>query len=195
VRRRELVRHLNVLERVFSDATIVACPFGTVFASESEVRSGLLEARRQELLALLRRLSGRLQLNVRATYDEEVVLREIVGSSDEIATLSARTRSRGADAHYDRIALGERVAAALAARREHDAGRLLEPIASAADDVVVDPPDDVHVLKASFLVRSDRYATFDATLEELAVAEAPQLRFECIGPLPPTAFTALTEAD
>jgi len=186
MRRRDLQAHLAVLERAFERTTVVPCRFGMVLPDEDAVRRELLDARRDELARALERLDGRVQLNVRVDFDEEEVLREIVVADREIAALRRRTQELGDAGHFARIRLGELVAAAVAARRESDAERVLAALRAAADDVAVDAAGDLRVLKASFLVRDA--ARFEAVLEELARVEAPQLRFESIGPLPPTAF-------
>lgn len=191
VRRRDLVRHLGVLEAAFAETTIAPCAFGTALGSEEAVRTELLEARRDELLDLLDRLDGRLQLNVKAAYDEDIVLREILATNPEIRRLSERTRGAGAAAYHDRIRLGELVAAAVAARRDGDARRALDRLSQEAEDVVVEQATSDLVLRASFLVGRNRAERFDAALEALAREEGPRLRFESIGPLPPTAFASV----
>ena len=191
VRRRDLHSHLRVLETAFAKTTIVPCAFGMVLPSRESVERDLLAARRAELLVLLERLDGRMQLNVTAAYDEDTVLREIVQNEPEVARQREQSRALGAAAHFASVRLGELVASALAARRSADAARLLERLAAESDEVAVEPGGDTTVLKASFLVARDRAKNFDKALEELAGAEAPRLTFESIGPLPPTAFAAL----
>jgi gas vesicle protein GvpL/GvpF len=192
VRRRDLHRHLGVLEAAFAKTALVPCAFGMVLQSRDAVVDELLGARRAELLALLERLEGRAQLNVTATYDEDTVLREVVQSEPEIARLREQSRALGEAGHFAGIRLGELVAASLEERRAVDAARLLDRLNGQAEDVRVEEAALPVVLKASFLVsRTDR---FDAELEGLAAEEAPRLSFESIGPLPPTAFAALEAA-
>src|ERR687883_299528 len=50
VKRRDLQRHLKVLEEAFEETTIVPCPFGTVLRSADDVDAVLLSGRREELL-------------------------------------------------------------------------------------------------------------------------------------------------
>lgn len=189
VRRRDLLGHLRVLENVFDDTTIVPCAFGMVLPSREAVASDFLAVRRNELLGLLERLDGRAQLNVTATYDEEEILREIVATDHRVARGRQQTRVLGRAGHFASIQLGELVAGSLAERREADGGRLLGRLATESEDVVAEATDELTVLKASFLVEGpDR---FDAVLEEVAKDEAPRIRFEVIGPLPPTAFAEL----
>jgi hypothetical protein len=193
-RRRDLVRHLQILEAAFAKTTVVPCAFGMVLPDAVAVERELLSGRRTELLELLDRLDGRVQLNLRAAYDEDTVLREIVEGDHEIARLRRESRALGEAGHFSSLRLGELVAGALEARRAADERRLLDGLFAAADDVVVDEAGDTLVLKASFLVARSTWRRFDAALEKLAAAEAPRIVFESIGPLPPTAFAALRAA-
>jgi hypothetical protein len=89
-----------------------------------------------------------------------------------------------------RMQLGELVAAALGSVRERDGQAILERLASKAADVVVeDPAEDV--LKASFLVAPENAEAFDRELERVADEQAPRLRIDLVGPLPPSAFATL----
>jgi hypothetical protein len=191
VRRRDLDRHLQILESVFDETTVVPCAFGTVLQSRQALENDLLDARREELLGLLERLDKRVQLNVKAAYDEDTVLRELVQTDAEIARLREQTRALGDAAHMANIRLGELVAAALAGQAAADRQRIGDRLAAEADEVVADETAVPLVLKASFLVARDRLKAFDAALETLAAEEAPRLVFEAIGPLPPTAFANL----
>src|SRR5438552_15015380 len=69
VKRRDLQRHLQVLEEAFGETTVVPCSFGTVVLAEEDIESALLTERRDELLAALARLEGKVQLNVKAVYE------------------------------------------------------------------------------------------------------------------------------
>jgi hypothetical protein len=189
VSRRDLQRHLKILEEAFAQTTILPCPFGTVVASRDDVVESVLAPRRQQLLEAMKRLSGRVQMNVKAVYVEDAVMRELVEDNNEIARLRERTRILGDAGYYERIHLGELVAAALANRREVDGKRILRELSRHADDVVAED-DESAALKASFLVARDSLDGFDGVLEKLARSEQPALRFEAIGPLPPTAFAA-----
>jgi hypothetical protein len=188
VRRRDLRRHLDVIEEAFAKTTILPCRFGTVVDSLADVNDELLAGRRDELLHGLAQLDGRVQLNVKATYDEDLLLAGIVASDPEVARLREATRTLGDAGYYEQLRLGERVAAAVAAQRDADAARIVDALAAEAEDVTLEQPPPEAALKASFLVERARLEQFDAALEQTAAAEQPRLRFDVIGPLPPTAF-------
>src|SRR5919198_1967440 len=184
VKRKDLHRHLRVLEEVFAETTIVPCPFGTVLASEEDIEAELLIGRRDDLLAALGALDGRVQLNVKAVYDEEDLLRALVRTNPELARLRAE-----AAGYAQQVRLGEIVASLVIERRDADVARLVEALTPLADAVAVEDPAGEYVaLKASFLVARENVERFDAQLERLARSEHPVIRLEVIGPLPPTAF-------
>jgi hypothetical protein len=194
VRRRDLDAHLRSLEQIFDQTTVVPCSFATVMSSREDVERELLAARREELEALLRRLEGHVQMNVKAEYDEQAVLQRVVAEEPEIARARERARALGDAAHFENIRLGELVAGVIAARRAADAERIAARLVATAADSVVEPADrELLVFKGSFLVARDRLGGFDAELESLAAAEANLMRFESFGPLPPTAFAVLEQ--
>jgi hypothetical protein len=66
--RADLEAHDRVLEQLSGRGTVVPMRFGTVMASDADVRERLLEPHAAELHALLDRLDGRVQLSVTACY-------------------------------------------------------------------------------------------------------------------------------
>ena len=116
-------------------------------------------------------------------------------ASCSTALASERSRELGDAAYYENIRLGELVTAHLSARRAEDAERIHARLAPLAADIVADEreSDALVVLKASFLVERKLLERFDIELEALAKEEAPAVRFEVLGPLPPTAFVSLAQ--
>jgi gas vesicle protein GvpL/GvpF len=190
VRRNDLRRHLDVIEEAFRATTTLPCRFGTVLDSHDRVRGDLLTGSREHLLRGLAQLDDRVQLNVKATYDQELLLRGVVARSPGIARLRDGIRELGAAAYAGQLQLGELVAAAVAEQRDADAARIVMALNPHADDVAIDEPPQESALKASFLVARDRIEGFDRALEDVAAAEQPTLHFDVIGPLPPTAFAS-----
>ena len=189
VKRQDLHRHLQVLEEAFATTTVLPCPFATVVASNEELENDLLIERRKELLSAIDQLEDKVQLNVKAVYAEEELLRQIVTSNAEVARLRETTKRLGRAGYYAQLELGELVAAAVADCRARDADRLLGELEPMAADAVVEQQRDA-ALKASFLVPRKKLKKFDQAIETIARREQPLLQFEVIGPLPPTAFAA-----
>jgi hypothetical protein len=192
--RRDLARHLEVLQEVGSEVTLVPLRFGTIMPSDDAVRDELLVARRPALERLLERLGGRVELNLKGTYDEQVFA-EIVAEHREIADLRRRVEEIPATAaYYDRIRLGELVAGALAARRERDAAAIVERLAPLAEDVSEGAlTHERGVVNAAFLVDRERIDEFDAAANAVAGDYDGRIAFRYTGPLPGYSFTSLEE--
>jgi len=189
VRRRDLRRHLDVLEEAFSRTTVLPCRFGTALPSTEDVRAFLTD-RAGELATGLERLEGCVQLNLTVSYDEEELMREIVARDPEIASLREATRESGDAADAGHLRLGQLVAAAVDADRERDATAIAEELTSLEIDVAEGNAGAGAAFKGALLVRARELSRVESQLEALAQREHPRLRFELLGPLPPTAFAA-----
>jgi hypothetical protein len=183
--RRDLMRHAEVLKQEFEHTTILPLGFGTVFDSEEDVVSDLLEPRYEELVALLQSLDGLVELTLRAFYDEGGVLAAIVRDEPEVEAL------RGAGGQAQQIQLGELVAEALSRRRSRDADEIVAELSSLAREAVVEERvAEFEVVRAAFLVERSRVAEFDEQAEELAEQFGGVIRFKLTGPLPPHHFVS-----
>lgn len=184
-RRRDLLRHAEVLQQAFERHTVVPLEFGTLFASEDDVVSELLEPRYEDLVALLQQLDGLVELTVRAFYDESGVFAAIVRDEPEVAAL------RGGAGQAQQMRLGEAVAASLARRRDWDGDEIVAELSSLARQVFVEERvAELEVVRAAFLVERSDAADFDAQAEELAERFGGVIRFKLTGPLPPHHFVA-----
>jgi hypothetical protein len=193
--REELLTHGRVLAEALSHGTVLPMRFGVVMSGDDEVRAELLAEHAHDLRAELERMAGKVEVNIRATYDEQRLMQEVVAESPEIAELRHAVHGRPEDAtYYERIQLGELVAKELERRREHDAQHILDALLLVADDVDVAASAHVRVvLSASFLVQRGRLAGFDQVLQAVAEAHAGRLRFKYTGPLPPQSFVELAQ--
>ncbi|HEU5243263.1 MAG TPA: GvpL/GvpF family gas vesicle protein [Gaiellaceae bacterium] len=184
-RRRDLLRHADVLQQAFERRTILPLGFGTVFASSGDVVAELLETRYEELVALLQSLDGLVELTLRAFYDEAGVLAAIVRDEPRIAVL------RGSRDPADQVALGEAVAHGLAERRARDADAIVSSLASLAREVEVEERvAEFEVVRAAFLVDRAAVEDIETRAEELAGHHDGLIRFKLIGPLPPHHFVS-----
>jgi hypothetical protein len=184
-RRRDLLRHADVLQQAFERREILPLGFGAVFASSEDVVAELLEPRYEELVALLQSLEGLVELTLRAFYDEAGVLAAVVRHEPRIAAL------RGSSNPADQVALGEAVAHALADRRARDADEIVASLSSLAREVEVEERvAEFEVVRAAFLVDRSAVEDFEAQAEELAQRHGGLIRFKLTGPLPPHHFVS-----
>ena len=191
--RDELLLHSKVLERAFTRGPVLPMRFGVVMSDAEEVRSRLLEEHGPELRAQLAEFSGKVEIRIRATYEEDSLLRELVREHPQIASLREAVRGGSENAtYYERIRLGELVAAAIQRRREHDAQVIVDALASAAAAVEVGQPAHERIaVQASFLVDRERLAEFDKIVDDVASDYGGRIRFKYVGPIPPHSFVEL----
>jgi hypothetical protein len=194
--REAMLVHARVLERALSRGTVLPMRFGIVMSGPEEIHERLLDGHAPELREQLDLLEGKVEIRIRATYDEESMLRGAVRDVPEIASLRASMRGLSDDAtYYARIRLGELVAGAVERRRERDAQAILGALEQAA--LAVEPSSAAHeriVVQASFLVDKKRVGKFDRILDDVASSYGGSVRFKYTGPLPPHSFVQLAQS-
>lgn len=194
-RAKNLTAHSEVLRAAMDGGTVLPMRFGVLMPDADTVKRDLLEAREKWLADMLDALDGRVEMTVSALYREDVLLREVVSHDREIGALRERVRNKPAAAtHFERIRLGELIAAAVDARRSADAGAILDTLRPHADAYV--PGDPLHehmVVNSAFLVRRDSLAAFDAAVERVSAERAERMHFKLTGPLPPFSFVGTEE--
>jgi Gas vesicle synthesis protein GvpL/GvpF len=193
-RREDLDAHRRVLSTAIEHGTTVPMRFGVVMDGEDVVRKRLLDRHRAELQELVHTLDGREQMNVRAFYAEDALLRAVLADDPELAIRSAALEGISEDESRDeRIALGEQVAKAVDDRRARDEEALLDALRRHAVDVRVDPSGSERLaLNAQLLVEHEHRHQLDETVRQLGAALAGYLAIRYIGPLPPYSFAALS---
>jgi hypothetical protein len=192
--REALTVHARVLEQALTGGVVLPMRFGVVLPDGDAVREELLERFRPGLTRQLDELEGKVELHVRAVYEETALMTDVVGTHPEVAALREALRGQPEDASYfERIRLGEMVAGAVAQRRDADAQEIIDalsPIALATE--VGGVQHERMVLSASFLVERDRIGEFDAAVDELGRRNAETMRFKYTGPLPAHSFVELS---
>ncbi|AXK34064.1 gas vesicle protein [Streptomyces armeniacus] len=185
-KRRDLAAHHGVLERLMADGAVLPMRFGLVAEDEPSVASALAE-NADGYTGQLQRVDGCVEYNLKVSRDEDGLLREIVGESEEIRQLNERTR-QNPTAHDDRIALGELVTREVERRKGDEAVALVERVAPAAVLHAETPPVEQDFLNASFLVERARAGEFTETVRAEAARRGDEYEVKLHGPLPPYSF-------
>jgi Gas vesicle synthesis protein GvpL/GvpF len=188
--RSDLLAHSVVLDTLARSGSVIPVQFGSVLADLESVETDLLRARGEEFRSLLIELEGRTQFVIRASYREEVVLREVVSEDQRIADLRMRTRNLPEAASYaDRVRLGELVSRAVEEKRAADAEGLLAEVLPLT--VASSPRAGsgmAHVVNLALLVDNDRASALEETLEDLAAAAHERMTIRLLGPMAPYDF-------
>ena len=187
---REVRAHWRVVEAASQAATLIPIRFGTAMASDRAVVDELLAPQAERLTALLRALSGRVQLAVKGEYDEDVLLREVVRETPALQALRERVMTMpDAAGYYDRIRLGELVAAEVERRRDQDTGLALERLGPHARAAKTNEPKTASAaFDLAFLVARDGIDPFTVAVRELSDALGERVGIRYVGPLPPYSF-------
>jgi hypothetical protein len=184
-RRRDLVAHSTVLNTMAERGPVLPLRFGSVVHDEHVVRQELLAPQRDHFSALLADVAGKVQFTLRARYELDAVLAEVVDSEPEVAELRRRTAGLPEEAtHYDRVRLGELVAQAVDVRRRQDAQQIRERLAPHALDHVVREVSGMDSLaELSFLVDTEHRDDLEGAAEQLAAELDGRARLSLVGPM------------
>jgi Gas vesicle synthesis protein GvpL/GvpF len=187
---REVRAHWRVLEAASAQATVLPVRFGTVMEDDAAVREQLLTSNAERLQALLQELTGRVQVGVKGTYQQDELLRGVVATSPTVAALRKRIEGLPEEAsYYERIRLGELVAAEVERLRDEDGARAcarLEPLAVATRSERAAAPDAAFNL--AFLVERERLDEFTAAVNDVISELGDRVAVRYVGPLAPYSF-------
>jgi hypothetical protein len=193
-KRRELFAHAEVLNAAAEAGPVLPFRFGETFPDEETLVTGFLRPRHKELSGMLEKFENRVELTVRAFYEPDVILAEIVRSNPHIARLRELTsRGHKGATQGALVELGSAVAAELETRSRRDAAAIVDELRPLAVDVHVGEPHLEHqLLAASLLVNRRDLVDVDRAMNELARRHAGRIEFKYVGPLAPHSFVSLS---
>lgn len=179
-RRRDLNAHQNVLETLMRSGPVLPMRFGVVLPDERTVRDRLT-AHAAEYSAVLQRVEGRVEFNVKAlpVQDETALaalLRELRRSTSRRPAYEASVR------------FGQAVAEGLTRRAARCAERVRAALDEMATEASEGPEVDSCVLNTSYLIPRGAEAAFRALVERQAAAERGRIELRLTGPLPCYSF-------
>ncbi|PXY19058.1 GvpL/GvpF family gas vesicle protein [Prauserella muralis] len=186
----DLAAHARILDATSAEAPVLPLRFGAVLTGSEAVERELLAEHHDEFHAALQELEGKAEYVLKGRYDEQAVLREIVTENEEAAQLREEIRDKPADAtRNERIALGELINNAIAAKREADTQHALDALGELATTVNVREPtheeDAVHV---AFLAEVAAQQDLEQAVGELAGEWRDRVELRLLGPLAPYDF-------
>lgn len=190
--RRNMLAHTAVLERIMRAAPLLPVRFDTV-APDPGTLLACLDFHAATFAAGLERITGRIELGVKASWPAGTVAMETVQADPSLAAWRDRLAARPpAETYYERIEFGRRVEAAIAARRqalEQEIAAALTPLAERRAELRL--LEDNMILNHAFLVPGTSEPEFDATIEQLVARYGERVTFRYVGPVPPYNFVDL----
>ncbi|APE25515.1 MULTISPECIES: GvpL/GvpF family gas vesicle protein [Streptomyces] len=185
-KRRDVLIHQDVQERLMSGGPVLPLQFGYTATDESAVEQALRKDA-DGYLATLERLRGCAEYHVRAVQDEEELLRQILRDSPEARELNERIRSGDEDPQLP-LALGQLIAAQVQERQQALSSGLVDALVPFARDYTVRQASGTDLLNLSLLVADDRREEFRTAEGNLAREIGDGIEFRLSGPLPPYSF-------
>lgn len=195
--RKYMLAHARVLEEAMRQGALLPVRFGTI-VDRIETLEAALRPQRGYVLDAFGRVGGRAEYGLRIGWVREVVMREIVQGSPDIARRYEALQGKPAAAtHFERIELGRAVGERMEAARADEERRLVEKLQGVFSEIRVRPfEEDIQVLKAELLVSNEGEAALFERLEALQAAQPGRFEIRCVGPSPAYNFVRIRlEAD
>jgi hypothetical protein len=185
----ELVAHARVVDALAAVTDVVPAQFGSALDNDLSEVAGFLDDEGDRIRSALSRLGGKVQLNLRASYEPDQVLAELVQQDPLVAELRSRTRELPSGVpHPDLVRLGEAVSRGLTRKRVEDAESLLDVVLPHVSEHIQRPGGEYDVLDAALLVERSAMPTLEQALEELAEVVHERIRMRLVGPVAPYDF-------
>ena len=181
----DLAAHAALVDGAAAEAPVLPLRFGAVVTTEDAVKDELLAAHQDEFAAALQELEGKAEYVVKARYVEHALLREILDENEQLAALRESLHGKSEDAtRNERIALGEQINNAIAAKREADTRRMTEALA--ALDVPITPRQPTHeedAVHLACLAETANQTDLEAAVGKLAQEWEGRADVRLLGPL------------
>lgn len=190
--RENMLAHERTIETVMKTHTALPAQFSTIAEDEAMV-TRILAREHDRFVELLTGIKGKMEVGLKAVFDESVVCRQILEKYGPIRELKAKiARLPPQRSYYQRIEIGRMVESALKQERESYREEIISALTPLAVDVKTNGAwNDRMILNAAFLIEQQRAADFDATVEQLAGKYGDQVQFKLVGTVPPFNFVNL----
>lgn len=185
--------HERVIEAAMQQTDVLPASFGTVANSDQEVMDQLLRREADELLPQLEQITNRVEVGVKALWEQNALFSQIVAGDPAIQELSNQIAGTTPEETYDlRLELGELTDAAIQRQRDLDAAAILDTLSPLAVDTRInDIITDMMIVNASFLVDRNQVRAFIDKVNALQQASGGRLTIQTAGPLPPYNFVSV----
>ncbi|MFP2960938.1 GvpL/GvpF family gas vesicle protein [Myxococcus sp. 1LA] len=175
--RAHLLGHQRVTEHILREHTLLPVAFGTVMASEAQVRD-LLRTARAELAGVLEALEGKVELGLKVLWHREHLVQRLMLEDTQLAR-----RDDELEAAHE-----QRLASAVEDRAGRDMRALMEGLRPRAAAMREHPPvGERMLLNAAFLVERTGLDAFEEKVRSLA-ARSDTYAFRFTGPWAPYSF-------
>jgi hypothetical protein len=187
--RRHMLAHTKVLEAAMANGPVLPMRFGIIVPNPAMLLR-VIGFRNQELRARLDEIDGRIEVALKASWDEQFMWRQLASAHPHLAVDGRAMMSRGEQqTYYDRIELGRAIGAALEEKRAAARLQLLQTVTPFAIQVKeLTPIDDAMFAHFALLVEKTSEPALYRTVESLEQSNDSGLKFRYVAPIPPYNF-------
>jgi len=188
--RKDVRAHTVVQDELLKNCSLLPMGFGMIADSKDDVLK-LLEKNYQGLTRELVRLAGKVEVELKVYWDQEAMIKELQGGSEELTRLKTKVKNAQSPIEAQRLLveagkLVERIALDWKARY---ADRVYTVLKGLSIDARLNNPLGVkNVLNASFLIERARESDFQKEVFKLDSQYQGKVNFKYVGPLAPYNF-------
>ena len=186
----DLAAHSALLDGAAGEVPVLPMKFGAVLTGVDQVTEELLGPYHDEFAAALSELEGKAEYVLRGRYRQDAVLSEILSENEDLERLREQIRGKPEDAtRNERMALGEAINEALAAKRTADTDKAAEVLRELGLTVAAREPtheeDAVHLV---CLAETAKQSDLEDAAGRLADEWTDRVDLRLLGPLAPYDF-------
>ncbi len=188
--RQNVRAHTVVQDELLKNYTLLPMGFGMIAGSKDDALK-LLEKNYQGLTRELVRLAGKVEVELKVFWDQEAMIKELQGRSEELTRLKAKINDAPSPIEAQRLLIeaGQLVERIVLDWKARYADRVYTVLKGLSIDAKLNSPLGVkNVLNASFLVERGKEGDFQKEVFKLDSQYQGKVNFKYIGPLAPYNF-------
>jgi hypothetical protein len=191
--RKNVRAHTVVQDELLMSYTLLPMGFGMIANGKDDMLK-LLEKNYQGLMDELKRLGGKVEVGLKVFWDQEAMVKELQGGSQELTKLKARINDAPSPIEAQRLLaeagmLIERIALDWKAKYADRVYTILKELS--IDARLNNPLGVKNILNASFLIERARESDFKKEVFRLDSQYQGKVNFKYVGPLAPYSFVNL----
>jgi len=189
---KDLVTHQFVIEKVMELFTIIPVKFGTMVETEDEAIK-FLEKGYALLSNELRKMEGKIELDVVASWDLQKIMPAIYRHNPQIQAKQQEIAAKGAKVSVeDKITLGKLIAELLKAQKAAYHQLILQTLEEGTVEACLhDLASDEMIFNAAFLLEKKNEELFNKAVTDLDQKLENTVNFRVVGPLPMYSFSTI----
>ena len=185
--------HAAVQDELLKNYTLLPMGFGMIAGGNGDVFK-LLEKNYQGLIDGLKRLDGKVEVELKVFWDQEAMIKELQSGSDELTRLKAKIKNAPSPAEAQRLLIeaGELVERIVQDWKAKYADRVYCVLKGLCNDARLNNPLGVkNIMNASFLIDKAKESDFQKEVYRLDSRYQGKVNFKYVGPLAPYNFVNL----